>query len=62
MAEVKQKSIDNERVFTQDDVVRVLKRLFNEQVKEFDIEFAPERALKGFSILMLIWTKTMSLN
>ena len=33
--------IDNERVFTEDNVVRILKRLFDEQVKEFNIEFAP---------------------
>ena len=37
--------IDGEKVFTREDVVRVLKRLYNEQVKEFDIEFAPERKM-----------------
>ena len=40
-------SIDKEKVFTREDVVRVLKRLFTEQVKEFEVEFAPERRLSA---------------
>ena len=40
-------SIDGEPVFTEDDARRVLKRLFDEQVDEFEIEFAPEKKLNA---------------
>ena len=38
-------SIDGERVFSKEDALRALKRLHDEQVKEFQIEFAPEKRL-----------------
>ena len=40
-------SIAGEEVFTKADVDRVLKRLFDEQVTEFEVEFAPEKRLSA---------------
>ena len=36
---------DDVEVFTKDDVERVLKRFFDEQAAEFEVEFAPEKRL-----------------
>ena len=38
-------SINHQKVFTQDDALRILKELFDAKVTRFDIEFAPEKRL-----------------
>jgi len=37
--------IDGEQVFTKADAEHILKRLFDEQATEFEVEFAPEKWL-----------------
>ena len=43
-------TIDGERVFTTADAKRVLRRLYDEQVDEFEIVFAPEKRLSATEV------------